>query len=203
MRLANLRAQHYNCKNATFLRSPGPNSLPDSIGKFDYVILSAVFEHLLPNERTQLLPQLWDLLRSGGVLFVNRTPYRYFPIETHTTGLPLINYLPKKAALWYTHTFSKRNLAQDNWQTLLRKGIRGGCVREIRKILDKSPQKPLFLKPQRLGLTDRVDLWYNETNTKRLGRIKKALFYSLKSLKFVTRVTVVPTLSLAIKKPPM
>jgi len=200
LELAKLRAKHYNFTDITFLQSPTPNSLPQNIGEFDYVILSAVFEHLLPRERTELLPKIWKLLKPKGVLFINRTPYRYFPIETHTTGLPFINYLPKKLSLWYTQKLSKRNLAKDNWETLLRKGIRGSNVREIYKILQNTPQKPILLQPQRLGLKDRVDLWYNETNTKRFKLIKKALFFSLKSLKILTRFTLVPSLSLAIKK---
>ena len=38
-------------KNVKFLVSPDPNSLPPGIGTFDFVMLSAVYEHLLPNER--------------------------------------------------------------------------------------------------------------------------------------------------------
>jgi len=42
---------------------------------------------------------LWSLLRPGGVLFVNQTPYRWRPLEYHITSLPFVNYLPAFAAM--------------------------------------------------------------------------------------------------------
>ena len=85
-----------------------PKGLPADIGQFDYIILSAVYEHLLPSERPALLTLLWSHLRPGGVIFLAQTPYRWFPVELHTTGLPLINYLPDRLALACARRFSKR-----------------------------------------------------------------------------------------------
>jgi hypothetical protein len=79
-----------------FLVSPDANSLPPEIGTFDFVMLSAVYEHLLPEERRRVMPWIWSKLKPGGTLFINQTPYRYFPYEHHTTGLWFINYLPDK-----------------------------------------------------------------------------------------------------------
>jgi len=201
LKLAKLRSTYYGFDNIKFLLSPDANSLPENIGTFDYVLLSAVFEHLLPEERKTLLPKIWKMLKPNGVLFVNRTPYRYFPIEVHTTGgLPMINYLPNNLTLWYARKFSKRNLQQDNWKVLLRKGIRGGSSKEIMGILNKSHHQSLLLKPSKLGVKDRVDLWYLETNKTKQRTIKKLIFWLCKSLKIITGISVVPNLSLAIKK---
>ncbi|MFC1842807.1 class I SAM-dependent methyltransferase [Candidatus Dependentiae bacterium] len=207
IKLAQSRAKHHNYDNITFLRSPDSNSLPENLGTFDYVILSAVFEHLLPKERKQLFPKIWGLLNPGGILFLNRTPYRYFPIETHTTGLPFINYLPDKLVRFCAHKLSKRNLKNDTWDMLLRKGIRGASIREITHILQHATNKqskpifrPIFLQPNKLGLKDRVDLWHHETNTTKHKRIKNIIFLLLKALKITTGTTLVPNLSLAIKK---
>lgn len=42
--------------NVHFFVSPDPSNLPPAIGAFDFVVLSAVYEHLLPAERRELLP---------------------------------------------------------------------------------------------------------------------------------------------------
>ena len=92
--IAKLRTIHYGFDDRIrLLISPDANSLPKDIGRFDYVILNAVVEHLLPHERRMLLPKIWNLLKPEGILFLDETPYRYFPVEMHTTGLPIINYL--------------------------------------------------------------------------------------------------------------
>ena len=83
---------------------------------------------------------------------------------------------------------------------LLRNGIRGGSVREILKLIQADKQKPILLQPTRLGIIDRIDLWYNETNVKRYGIAKKLLSFLLRIIKKITGITFVPTLSLAIKK---
>jgi SAM-dependent methyltransferase len=133
--IAKLRARHYGYDNVELLLSPSPQSLPDDLGTFDFVVLSAVYEHLLPAERCAVLRQIWDSLRVGGTLFLNQTPSRYFPVETHTTGLPLINYLPDRLALLYARSASKAKLGSSDWDELLRRGIRGGSVREIMGLL--------------------------------------------------------------------
>lgn len=198
--LANSRAQFYGLKNLQFLTSPDSNSLPDNIGKFNYIILSAVYEHLLPDERLKLLEKLWSLLEKDGILFINGTPYRYFPIETHTTELPLINYLPDKFAYICAKKFSKRNLEKDNWQELLRKGIRGASIKEIKKILASKGLKFELIKPKNFGIKDNVDLWRLETTVTRRKTLKNMVFYALKLIRLTTGLTIVPNIALAIKK---
>lgn len=51
--IAKARAQHYGFNNVTFLQSPSGAELPEGIGIFDFVVLSAVYEHLLPDERSR------------------------------------------------------------------------------------------------------------------------------------------------------
>jgi 2-polyprenyl-3-methyl-5-hydroxy-6-metoxy-1,4-benzoquinol methylase len=199
--IAQLRTTHYGYKNIELMISPNPYSLPPNIGYFDYVVLSAVYEHLLPNERETVLLQIWSTLKPGGIFFLNQTPYRYFPVEAHTTsGLPFINYLPDKLALFYAQHFSKRKLKNNSWKELLRKGIRGGSVKEILSILTHCPQKPILLSPSRFGMKDKIDLWYIQSDKVRFVVIKRLFLLSVKLLKWLTGVTIVPSLSLAIKK---
>ena len=83
--IAKARADLYNLKNVQFFRSPSGMELPDGLGEFDLVIMSAVYEHLLPEERPAIMKNVWKLVKKGGYLFMNQTPNRLFPIELHTT----------------------------------------------------------------------------------------------------------------------
>jgi trans-aconitate methyltransferase len=60
------RARHHWLDKISFIPSPEPSRLPDGIGRFTAVNLSAVWEHMHPAERTTMLPRLWWLLNSGG-----------------------------------------------------------------------------------------------------------------------------------------
>ena len=35
------------------------------------------------------MPLIWSKLKPGRTLFINQTPYRYFPYEHHTTAFGL------------------------------------------------------------------------------------------------------------------
>ena len=125
VQLARARADHLGVDRVDFNLSQEPTGLPDEIGDFDAVVLSAVFEHLLPLERESLMPALWSVLRPGGLLFVNQLPHRYSPLETHTTGLPLVNYLPDQVAGAAARRLSSRVSRDADWEELLRAGFRG------------------------------------------------------------------------------
>ena len=106
--LAELRAKYYGFGNVKFFRSPTGDSLPYNLGQFDYIILNAVYEHLLPDERQPILNLLWSCLKPNGVLFITETPHRYFFVEQHTTGLPFVVYMNDK---WlFILSFVKKNM---------------------------------------------------------------------------------------------
>lgn len=198
--VARLRARHHGLRNVSFFSSPGAVTLPPQVGEVDHAILSAVYEHLLPRERRTLLPRIWARIRPRGILLINQTPHRYSPFESHTTSLPLINYLPDGLALFVAKRFSKRVNPDSTWESLLRRGIRGGTVREITGILRETCAKPVLLKPGKLGSRDRIDLWFRLSSAARLPASKKALATVLKALSAATGVTLTPELSLAIQK---
>ena len=197
LRIARLRALHFGRQHVRFLRSPSGDEFPEGLGGFDYIVLSAVYEHLLPHERRTLLPRLWSHLKPGGVLFLNQTPHRYSPIEWHTTGLPLINYLPAGLALRAARRFSS-NVGHDaGWETLLRMGIRGATVGEILGIL-RGCGSPILLEPRK-EIGDAIDLWYGKLS-RRGAALKQAARALLKLLKPVGGIHLVPQLALAIRK---
>jgi len=53
------RQEFYGYPNVEFLKSPSGDALPSGMGKFDAIVMSAVFEHLLPQERKTLMSLLW------------------------------------------------------------------------------------------------------------------------------------------------
>jgi 2-polyprenyl-3-methyl-5-hydroxy-6-metoxy-1,4-benzoquinol methylase len=195
IKLARLRAKHLGKGSVEVHLSPSGTALPDGIGDFDYIVFSAVYEHLLPKERTSLLPLLWAHLKPGGVLFLNQTPHRWSPLEAHTTGLPLINYLPDRLAYAMAKRFSRRIKESDDWQDLLRAGIRGGTTGEILGLLGDSAA---LLEP-RGEIGDRIDLWYGRLSPRR-RLLKRGAWALLKTLKPVGGIHLIPELSLAIRK---
>ena len=195
--IARMRAEHLGARGLRFLQSPSAERFPEGLGQFDFVIFSAVFEHLLPGERLRLLPQIWQHVKPGGILFLNQTPHRYSPVETHTTGLPLVNYLPDALALRAARRFSKHVAPGTDWPTLLRMGIRGGTTTEVLDIL-AGCGTPQLLAP-RAAVGDQIDLWHGKLSP-RHAWIKRGIWAALKTLKTVTRVELTPELALAIRK---
>ena len=162
--------------NARFLVSPDGESLPAGIGVFDFVSLSAVYEHLLPQERPRILQLIWAHMKPGGAMFLSQTPYRYFPFEHHTTGLWLINYLPDFLAGWLARHFSRINVEENrarDWKGLLRGGIRGATEREIVRNLARAGNgQPRIIQPKE---GDRAAYWLACTTVGRHSGMKKML----------------------------
>jgi len=201
--IARARAEFYELHRTRLLLSPDEDALPEGIGPFRAIMLSAVFEHLLPAERRTLLPMLWRLLEPGGVMFVDETPSRWFPIETHTTGLPFINYLPDGLAAAYARRCSRRVRRDHSWDVMCRNGIRGGSVTEILGLLPAADGRPILLEPNRLGIKDPIDLWFRGYTTEngRVGAMKRQAAPLLRmAARFVDSTSLVPYLSLAIRK---
>ncbi|HLS47546.1 MAG TPA: class I SAM-dependent methyltransferase [Gemmatimonadales bacterium] len=159
-----------------FLVSPGGTEIPRGLGQFDVIMLSAVYEHLLPEERRVVLPKLWAALRPGGILFVNQTPHRWFPYDHHSTGLWGINYLPAALARRYALLAPMNrdfNRTLRPWKAHLRGGLRGGTERSIiRELTGGHPGRARIIQP-RLH-RDRADYWLASTSP-RWRRFKQAI----------------------------
>lgn len=99
--------------------------LPFADHSFDAVVCSGVVEHLYPRTRKLYVTELWRVVRPGGYLFIHGTPNRVWPIDGHTTGLPLIPWLPLGLARWCAILFSNKVTSADTADDLIQKGIRG------------------------------------------------------------------------------
>jgi SAM-dependent methyltransferase len=198
--LARMRAEHYGLGNCRFYRVPDPDRLPDDLGTFRFVNVGATYEHLLPDERRRLMPQLWSVLEPGGVLFVNQLPYRWYPIEHHTTGLPGLNYLPASLAQRVALARSGRLDGDEDWPTLLRAGIRGGSEREIRRDIERGGGVAESIVPRQLGLRSHADLWYAYSNGVNPHPVKRGMRAAFRAIHAATGTNFLPSLSLAFRK---
>ena len=200
LRLAERRREFYGHTQTSFLSSPDPTQLPSDLGRFDFVVMNGVVEHMLPEERKSVLPAVWDVVKPGGVLFVLETPYRYFPYESHTTGLPGIGYLPDRLAFVCARKFSRRGLDHCDREALLRAGIRGSSSREILSCLGSDGGRPVLMEPTPSGGGDRIGLWYQQSSVHRESRLRDISLHAFKALKTLTGIEMVPYLTLAIRK---
>ena len=203
LEIAEMRKKYYSLnENVSFIASEDPESLPIN-NPVDFILLSAVYEHLLPNERKKILKMCWQLLKKDGVIFINQTPNRWVVYENHTTNLFLINYLPDKLCYWVSKHFSKRNLKKFSWNQLLRMGIRGATENEIKNIIAKlkTHGKLEVLKPNNLDTKNKLDLWYRSTSTFSMKSklLKTFIWYLMKCFPFLERI-LLPGIVMAISK---
>ena len=75
--------------------------LPFPAGAFDVVLAVGVIEHLPARDRHRYVDEYYRVLRAGGHLAVLDTPNRAFPLETHSVGLPGVQWLPARLAYAY------------------------------------------------------------------------------------------------------
>lgn len=203
-RIAEGRRRYYGVDRVEFRISDEPTGVPAEIGQFDYIVFSALLEHLLPDERRTVIPALWERLRPGGLLFLGETPHRWTPVEIHTTGgLPLVNYLPPSLAMRMAKRFSNRVYPEETWEQLLRRGMRGGTENEFLGYLREAGHSDAEIeRPTKQGLRDEFDLWYEISHVNEMPGFKTRLRSGFRGLKRMTGVSFTPYLAFAVRKRP-
>jgi len=166
-------------------------------GSFDLINLNAVFEHLLPAERRSLLPELWRRLANNGRLVLTETPWRWFPIETHTTSRPLINYLPDRLALAVARR-SGHYGPDLTWTLALRHGIRGATVAEMIACIDAAAGTIRQLTSDQPDSRDLLELWW--WGESRHTRQKALAYQGLSWLRRLSGLVVSPWVNVVFCK---
>ncbi len=82
--------------------------LPWADGAFDLVLAVGVVEHLPIRNRRAQVDEYYRVLAPGGHIAILDTPNRWFPLETHSVGLPLVQWLPPRLAHRYGRMFRRR-----------------------------------------------------------------------------------------------
>lgn len=150
--------------NVRFVQMPSGVSLPPDLGAFDFVVMSAVVEHLLPQERRVLLPAIWDVIAPGGAILISQTPHRWHPYEHHSTRRWWVNYLPDRLSLRVANRVSGAPLT---WEEHLRGGIRGATETSIIRWLTRGRTgEATVVQPRLNGVRDRADYWLSGTSAR-------------------------------------
>jgi peptidoglycan/xylan/chitin deacetylase (PgdA/CDA1 family)/SAM-dependent methyltransferase len=81
--------------------------LPFDDGQFDLVLAIGVVEHLPFEGRHRYVDSYYRVLKTGGFVGFFDTPNRFFPFETHSVGLPGVQWLPPELAFGYAKALGK------------------------------------------------------------------------------------------------
>jgi 2-polyprenyl-3-methyl-5-hydroxy-6-metoxy-1,4-benzoquinol methylase len=74
--------------------------LPYADARFDVVLAIGVVEHLGARRRIQV-DEYYRVLAPSGLIAILDTPNRWFPLETHSVGLPFVQWMPARLAYAY------------------------------------------------------------------------------------------------------
>lgn len=199
--LAKQKLRHYGYTNLKFFESS--RFLSDNSIEYDFILLSAVHEHLTKKERISLMPMLWKKLKSGGIIFINQTPFRWSLFENHTSNLPLINYMSDSLAIKFAKRFSRRVRKNETWHELLKRGIRGSTINEIigqLNLYDKRDTLPSLLKPKNYNINDITDLWLKLSDPHKTNPIKRLFWLINKIFQRSFALQFLPYINIAVKK---
>jgi SAM-dependent methyltransferase len=83
-------------------------TLPYPDAAFDVVLVVGVVEHLPARTRRRQVDEYYRVLAPGGHIAILDTPNRWFPLETHSVGLPLVQFLPPSVAYRYARLLRPR-----------------------------------------------------------------------------------------------
>jgi SAM-dependent methyltransferase len=164
---------------------------------YDVLQLNAVFEHLLPDERKTLLPDLWRRLRIGGYMVITETPWRWFPIETHTTSLPFVNYVPNRLALAAVRHCGRYSNSV-TWNEALRMGVRGGTYDEITSCIGAPQSTFECVQGNNADARDMLEVWWQGEIRK--TRVKAFTYRTLRLFQQATGITISPWVNFVLRK---
>jgi len=94
--------------------------LPFGDGTFPVVLANAVLEHI-PQPREEYIREVWRMVAPGGHLIINETPNKYVPLDSHTTGLWFVPWMP--AALAERYASSRGRHPGEDWASCGWRGI--------------------------------------------------------------------------------
>ena len=109
-------------KEVRLLGNDETRRLPWPDARFDLVLVVGVVEHLPARNRRAQVDEYYRLLAPGGHIAILDTPNRLFPLETHSIGLPLVQWLPPRLAHAYARVARPRKFARVSFETFVADG---------------------------------------------------------------------------------
>src|SRR5207253_4310696 len=96
--------------------------LPWADGAFDIVLAVGVVEHLPARYRRAQVDEYYRVLAPGGYIAILDTPNRWFPLETHSVGLPLVQWFPPRLAYRYARVLRRRTFGATEYAEFIADG---------------------------------------------------------------------------------
>ena len=96
--------------------------LPWPDARFDLVVVVGVVEHLPARNRRAQVDEYYRVLAPGGHIAILDTPNRLFPLETHSIGLPLVQWLPSRLAYAYARLARPRKFGAVSYESFVADG---------------------------------------------------------------------------------
>jgi SAM-dependent methyltransferase len=96
--------------------------LPWPDARFDLVLVVGVVEHLPARNRRAQVDEYYRVLAPGGHIAILDTPNRLFPLETHSIGLPLVQWLPPRLAYAYARLARPWKFGAVSYETFVADG---------------------------------------------------------------------------------
>jgi SAM-dependent methyltransferase len=124
-------------KEIALLPNHQTRTLPYPDGRFDLVLAIGVVEHLPPRDRRVQVDEYYRVLRPGGYLAILDTPNRLFPLETHSVGLPLVQWLPPRLAYRYARLGRPKKFSKVSFEEFVADGT-GWTNATLRECLPSS-----------------------------------------------------------------
>ena len=109
-------------REITLLANEKTRHLPYPDDRFDLVLAVGVVEHLPVRDRRAQVDEYYRVLKPGGHIAVLDTPNRLFPLETHSVGLPLVQWLPPRLAYRYARLGRRRTFADVRFEEFVADG---------------------------------------------------------------------------------
>jgi SAM-dependent methyltransferase len=103
-------------REVALLAGEATRRLPYASGRFDLVVVCGVVEHLPARSRRAQVDEYYRVLARGGHIAILDTPNRWFPLETHSVGLPLVQWLPARAAFAYARLFRPGKFRHETYE---------------------------------------------------------------------------------------
>jgi len=176
--IARLRARDYSLANKLdFLYLRETRTLPFKDASFAVIFCNGVIEHIPIEERGGYIAELWRLLASGGYLVFHDTPNRLWPIDSHTTGLPLVPYMPLKLARKFATRCSKRIRSDVSLEELIAAGFRGSTYWQILNPIRH--QHPVVLNKT---IDNDIDAFFEIHLSRGPSSLKRAMIVTLRTL---------------------